>query len=178
MKFDNIELLIEEINRKDFEMIQNIRKREISLIEERFKKWDKGISWDDFVRMAESDADNDEEAENVDFTPIKMMCKFIENCGDPLVYLKAISVSYPGHPFCQMLIECETVLQFLNKLKPLEAKLPILFLDDGKKWLSELFEVSKGFVREEYESETQSAVDTVYACAGNLTKSSKVSQNG
>jgi hypothetical protein len=74
-------------------------------------------------------------------------------------------MSYPEHPFCQMLIESETVGQFLNKLKPLEAKLPILFLDDGKKWLSELFEVLKGFVREEYEFETQSAVDTVDACA-------------
>jgi hypothetical protein len=164
MKLDNIELLIEEINRKDFELIQNIRKKDILLIEDRFKKWKKG-DWDDFVRIVESDADNDEEAANVDFTPIKMMCKFIENCGDPLVYLKAISISYPGHPFCQMLIECETVSQFLNKLKPLEAKVPILFQNNGKKWLSELFEVSKGFVREEYESGTRSAADIVDACA-------------
>jgi hypothetical protein len=165
MKYDNIEQLIEEINRKDFELIQNIRKKEVLLIEDRFKKWKKGSDWDDFVRTVESDADNDKEASNVDFTPIKMMCKFIENGGDPLVYLKAISVSYPGHPFCQMLIECETVPQFLKRLKPLEAKVPILFRHNGKKWLSELFEVSKGFVREEYESGTQSAADIVDACA-------------
>jgi hypothetical protein len=165
MKLDNIELFIEEINRKDSELIQKIRKKDISLIEKRFKKCGKGGGWDGFVRMAESDADNNKEAVNVDFAPIKMMCKFIENGGDPLVYLKAISVSYPGHPFCQMLIECETVPQFLNKLKPLEAKVPILFRDDGKKWLSELFEVLKGFVREEYESGTQSAVDIAGACA-------------
>jgi hypothetical protein len=164
MKFDNIEQLIEEINRKDFEMVQNIRKREMLLIEERFKKWEKGISWDDFVRMVESDADNDEEVAEKDFTPIIMMCKFIENGGDPLIYLKAISLSHPGHPFCQMLIECETVRQFLNRLKPLEAKVPILFRHKGKKWLSELFEVSKGFVREEYESEIRNSVDTVEAC--------------
>ncbi len=165
MKYDNIELLIEEINRKDFELVQKIRKKDILLIEKRFKKWEKGGGWDDFIKMVESNADNDKEETKADFTPIKIMCKFIENCGDPLVYLKAISVSYPEHPFCQMLIECETVPQFLNKLKPLEAKVPILFRDDGKKWLSELFEVLKGFVREEYESETQSAVDIAGACA-------------
>ncbi len=167
MKLDNIELFIEEINRKDFELIQNIRKKNISFIEKRFKKWKKGDGWDDFVRMVESDADNDKEEAKADFTPIKIMCKFIENCGDPLEYLKAISISYPGHPFCQMLIECETVPQFLNKLKPLEAKVPILFRDNGKKWLSELFEVLKlkRFVREEYESGIQSAADIVDACA-------------
>ncbi len=165
MKFDNIELLREDIHRKDLQLIQKIRKRDMLLIEERFKKWEKGSGWDDFVIMAESNADNGKEAAKVDFTPIKMMCKFIENGGDPLIYLKAVSVSYPGHPFCQMLIECETVAQFLNRLKPLEAKLPILFHDNGKKWLSELFEVSKGFVREEYESGTQSAVDIADVCA-------------
>jgi hypothetical protein len=63
-----------------------------------------------------------------------------------------------------MLIECGTVSQFLNKLKPLEARVPILFQGKGKKWLSELFEVSKGFVREEYESEIRNSVDTVEAC--------------
>ncbi len=165
MKLDNIELFKEEIRRKDLQLIQKIHKRDILLIEERFKKWEKGSGWDNFIRMVEGDADNGKEATKVEFTPIKMMCKFIENGGDPLVYLKAISISYPEHPFCQMLIECETVPQFLNKLKPLEAKVPILFRDNGKKWLSELFEVLKGFVSEEYESETQSAVDTVDACA-------------
>jgi hypothetical protein len=160
MKFDNIELLKEEIHRKDLELIQAIRKRDMLLIEERFKKWETGSGWDDFVRMVKSNADN-RKAAKMDFTPIKMMCKFVENCGDPLVYLKAISVSYPGHPFCQMLIECETVGQFLNKLKPLEAELPILFKDNGKKWLSDLFEIE--FVREEYG--TQSAADIVDACA-------------
>ena len=165
MKFDNIEMLRENIHRKDLQLIQKIRQRDMLLIEERIKKWEKGSGWDDFVRMAESDADNGKEAMKVDFTPIEIMCKFIENSGDPSVYLKAISISHPGHPFCQMLIECETVPQFLNKLKPLEAKLPIIFHDNGKKWLSDLFEVSKGFVREEYESETQSAVNTVDACA-------------
>ncbi len=59
----------------------------------------------------------------------------------------------------------QKIRQFLNRLKPLEAKLPILFHDNGKKWLSDLFEVSKGFVREEYESRTQSAVDIAGACA-------------
>jgi len=93
------------------------------------------------------------------------MCKFIENSGDPSVYLKAISISHPEHPFCQMLIECETVGQFLNKLKPLEAKLPILFHINGKKSLSDLFEVSKGCVREEYESEMQRVIDIAGACA-------------
>ncbi len=161
MKIDNIELLKEEIRRKDLELIQAIRKRDMLLIEERLKKWEKGSGWDDFVRMVKSNADNCKVATKMDFTPIKMMCKFIENCGDPLVYLKAISVSYPGHPFCQMLIECETVGQFLNKLKPLEAELPILFKDNGKKWLSELFEVE--FVREEYG--TQTAADFMGACA-------------
>ncbi len=167
MKSGNIELLREEINRKDSELIQNIRKKDISIIEKRFKKWEKGGGWDDFVRMVESDADNDKEEAKADLTPIKMMCKFIENCGDPLVYLKAISVSYPGHPFCQMLIECETVSQFLNKLKPLEAKVPVFFRDNGKKWLSELFEVLKlkEFVREEYEYRARSSADIVDACA-------------
>jgi hypothetical protein len=165
MKFDNIELLRKDIHRKDLQLIQKIRQRDMLLIEEMFKKWEKGSGWDDFVRMVESDADNGKEAVKMDFTPIKIMCKFIENCGDPLIYLKAVSVSYPGHPFCQMLIKCETVGQFLNKLKPLEAALPILFLDDCKKWLSDLFEVSKGFVREEYESGMQSAANIVDACA-------------
>jgi hypothetical protein len=165
MKIDNIELFKEEIRRKDIQLIQKIHKRDILIIEERFKKWEKSSGWNDFIRMAESDADNGKEAVKVDFTPIKMMCKFVENSGDPLVYLKAVSVSYPGHPFCQMLIECETSGQFLNLLKPLEAKLPILFHDNGKKWLSELFEVSKGLVREEYESETQTTLDIAGACA-------------
>ncbi len=165
MKFDNIELLREDIHRKDLQLIQKIRKRDMLLIEERFKKWEKDSGWDDFVRMAESDADSGKEAVNVDFTPIEMMCKFIENSGDPSVYLKAISISHPGHPFCQMLIECETVPQFLNRLKPLEAKFPILFHDNGKKWLSDLFEVSKEFVREEYESGTHRALDIAGACA-------------
>ncbi|MCZ7356470.1 MAG: hypothetical protein O8C66_03500 [Candidatus Methanoperedens sp.] len=165
MKLDNIELFKEEIYRKDLQLIQKIHRRDILLIEERFKKWENGNGWDNFIRMVEGVADNGKEATNVEFTPIKMMCKFIENGGDPLVYLKAISISYPEHPFCQILIESETVGQFLNRLKPLEAKLPIIFHDNGKKWLSDLFEVSKGFVREEYESETQSAVNTVDACA-------------
>jgi hypothetical protein len=162
MKFDNIELLKEEIHRKDLELIQTIRKRDMLLIEERFKKWETGSDWDDFVRIVKSNADN-RTAAKMDFTPIKMMCKFIENCGDPLVYLKAVSVSYPGHPFCQMLIVCETAAQFLNKIKPLESELPILFTDNGKKWLSELFEVE--FVNEEYESGTQTAADFMGACA-------------
>ncbi len=162
MKFDDIELLREDIHRKDLQLIQKIRKRDMLLIEERFKKWEKDSGWDDFVRMAGNDADTAKEAARLDFTPIKMMCRFIENSGDPLIYLKAISVSYPEHPFCQMLIECETIGQFLNMLKPLEAKLPILFHYNGKKWLSELFEVLKGFVIEEYKS---SASDIAGACA-------------
>ncbi len=162
MKFDNIELLREDIHRKDLQLIQKIRKRDMLLIEERLKKWEKGSSWDDFVRMIESDTDNGKGVK-ADFSPIKMMCKFIENGGDPLVYLKAISISHPGHPFCQMLIKCETVTQFLNSLKPLEAKLPILFHDNGKKWLSDLFDVTNGFVRDEYES--QSVLDIAGACA-------------
>ncbi len=160
MKLDNIELFTKEINRKDFELIQKIRKKDILLIEKRFKRWEKG-SWDDFVRMAQRD--NGEA--KVDFTPIKIMCRFIENCGDPLIYLKAMSVSYPDHAFCQMLIESETAMEFLNNLKPLEAKIPQLFQDNGKKWLSELFEVSKGFVREEYESGMQSAAYIADVCA-------------
>ncbi len=159
MKSDNIELLIEEIKKKDFQIVQKIRKKDILLIEERFKKWEKNGNWDDFVRMVESNV----EGVKVDFTPIEIMCKFIKNCGDPLVYLKTISVSYPEHPFCQMLIECETSLQFLDKLKPLEVKAPIIFRDDGKKWLSELFEVLKWSLREEYES--GSAANIVDACA-------------
>ncbi|MCE8426138.1 MAG: hypothetical protein J5U17_10230 [Candidatus Methanoperedens sp.] len=165
MKFDNIELLRENIHRKDLQLIQKIRQRDMILIEERIKKWDKGSGWDDFVRMVKSDAENGKEAVKVDFTPIEIMCKFIENSGDPSVYLKAISISHPGHPFCQMLIECETVGQFLNNLKPMEAKLPILFHDNGKKWLTDLFEISKGFVSEEYESEMKSALDIAGACA-------------
>jgi hypothetical protein len=114
MKFDNIELLRENIHRKDLQLIQKIRQRDMSIIEERFKKWEKGGGWDNFVRMAESEADKGKEVVKVDFTPIEIMCKFIENSGDPSVYLKAISISHPGHPFCQMLIECETVGQFLG----------------------------------------------------------------
>ncbi len=165
MKFDNIELLREDIHRKDLQLIQKIRKRDMFLIEERFKKWGNGSDWDDFIRMVENDADNSKDAAEMDFTPVKMVCRFIENSGDPLIYLKAVSVSYPGHPFCQMLIECETIGQFLNRLKPLEAEFPMLFHDIGKKWLSDLFEVLKGFVREEYESGTQSAANIVDACA-------------
>ncbi len=138
MKLDNIELLIEDINRKDCELIQKIHKKDILLVEERLKKWENGGGWDDFVRIAKSDATDKNEEGKVDFTPIRMMCKFIENDGDPLV---------------------------LNKLKPLEVKLPILFQDSGKKWLSGLFEVSKGFVREEQESKIQSAVDIADLCA-------------
>jgi hypothetical protein len=159
MKFDNIELLREDIDRKDLQLIQKIHKNDMSLIEERFKKCEMGSrGWDDFVRMVEND-DNGKEAKNVDLTPINMMCRFIENSGDPLVYLKAISIAHPGHPFCQMLIKCETIGEFLSSLKPLEAKLPIIFHDNGRKWLSDLFEVSKGFVIEEYESERHSALD-------------------
>ncbi len=165
MKFDNIELLRAEIHRKDLKLIQEIRKRDILLIEERFKKREKGSCWDDFVRIMESDGDNGKKAPIMDCTPIKMMCRFIENSGDPLVYLKAVSVSYPEHPFCQLLIECETVPQLLNKLKPMESRIPILFQDNGKKWLSELFEPSEESVREEYESGTQSAADILGACA-------------
>lgn len=164
MKFDNIELLRENIHRKDLQLIQKIRQRDMSLIEERFKKWEKGGGWDNFVRIVESETDKCKEEMKVDFTPIKIMYKFIENSGDPSVYLKAISISHPEHPFCQMLIECQTVGQFLKKIKPLEAKLPILFQDNGKKWLADLFEVSKGCVREEYESE-MSALDIAGACA-------------
>ncbi len=43
MKLGNIELIKEEICRKDLELIQKIRKRDILLIEERFKKWEKAI---------------------------------------------------------------------------------------------------------------------------------------
>ncbi len=161
MKLDNIELFTEEINRKDFELIQKIRKKDILLIERRFKIWENG-GWDDFVRMAQSD-DNCEA--KVDFTPIKILCRFVENCGDPLIYLKAMSVSYPDHAFCQMLIGSETVTEFLTKLKPLEVKVPQLFQDNGKKWLSELFKVSKGFVREEHESEIQSTAYIADTCA-------------
>jgi hypothetical protein len=159
-KLDNIELFVEEIRSKDLQLIQKIHKREILLIEEKFKKWEKDSGWDDFVRMVESNSDNCKKETKVEFTPIEIMCKFIENVGDPLVYLKTISISYTEHPFCRMLIECETAGQFLNKLKPLEATFPIIFLYDGKKWVSELFEVLKGFGREEYESGMRSAVDT------------------
>jgi hypothetical protein len=133
MKFDNIELLRENIHRKDLQLIQKIRQK-------------------------------GKEVLKMDFTPIEIMCKFIENSGDPSVFLKAISISHPGHPFCQMLIECETAGKFLKKIIPLEAKFPILFQDNGKKWFSDLFEVSKGCVREEYESE-MSALDIAGACA-------------
>ncbi|MBU4220049.1 MAG: hypothetical protein KKA10_00230 [Euryarchaeota archaeon] len=164
MKFDNIELLRENIHRKDLQLIQKIRQRDILLIEERFKKCEQGGGWDNFVRIAESEADKGKEVVKVDFTPIEIMGKFIENNGDPSVYLKAISISHPGHPFCHMLIECVTVGQFLDRIKPLEAKFPIIFRINGKKWLSDLFEVLKGCVREEYESEMK-ALDIAGACA-------------
>jgi hypothetical protein len=45
------------------------------------------------------------------------------------------------------------------------GKLPILFNINGKKWLSDLFEVSKGCVIEEYESEMHRASDIAGACA-------------
>ncbi len=161
MKSDNIELLREEIHRKDLQLIQKIRKKDISLIEERFKKWEKGCDWDDFVRTIEIDVGSCEDAK-IDCTPMNIMCRFIENDGDPLVYLKAVSVSYPGHPFCQMLIGCETVSQFLTNLKPMESRISILFQDAGKKWLSELFCVSKGSVEEEFG--IQAAADLAAAC--------------
>ncbi len=164
MKLDNIELFREEINRKDLELIHKIRQKDISLIEKRFKKWEKRGSWNDFVGIAKTDACSDIRKVKADFTPINIMCKFIENCGDPLVYLKAISVSYPDHPFSLMLIECRTMTEFLNNIKSLEPMVEMLFQDKGKKWLYELFEVSKGFVRKEYESEMQST-EAVDACA-------------
>jgi hypothetical protein len=99
-----------------------------------------------------------------DFTPLKMMCKFIENDGDPSAYLEAMSVSHPEHPFCQTLITCEAADQFLSKLKSLEQKLPILFGDKGKAWLEELFriikEFKKGEVQHEPGTETESAADS------------------
>lgn len=137
---DNIELLKEEINRKDLQLIREIYKRDILIVEDRIKKCKKYSDWNSFVRMAKNDIDNGKEMTRLEFSPMDMMCKFIENCGDPLVYIKATSMSYPEHPFSQMLINCETVSQFLNKLKPLQAKFHIIFLEDSKKWLSELFD--------------------------------------
>jgi hypothetical protein len=142
MKLENIELFKEEIRRKDLQLIQNIYKKDILIVKDRFKKWKNFNGWDNFIRKMESNIDNNKEDTNVEFAPIRIMCKFIENGGDPLVYLKVISISYPEHPFSQMLIECKTVQQFLDKLRPLEARLHKLFLEDGKskKWLSELFD--------------------------------------
>jgi hypothetical protein len=138
MKLDNIEFLKEEIIRKDLQLIRNIYKREVLVVEQRIKKWKSYSDWDNFIRMAKEDICKDDES--VDFAPINIMCTFIENGGDPLLYLKTISMSYPEHPFSHMLVECENVSQFLNKLRPLEENVQIIFLDDGKKWLSELFE--------------------------------------
>jgi hypothetical protein len=138
MKLDNIEFLKEEIIRKDLQIIRNIYKRDVLIVEERIKKCKNCRDWRNFVRIAKDD--NCKNKEKVEFAPINIMCMFIENGGDPLLYLKTISVSYPEHPFSQMLIECENVSQFLGNLRPLEAKFNIIFLDDGKKWLSELFE--------------------------------------
>lgn len=98
-----------------------------------------------------------------DFTPLKIMCKFVENDGDPSAYLEAMSVSYPEHPFCQTLIACEAADQFLSKLKPLEQKLPVLFGDKGKAWLEELFttikEFKKGKIEQEPGTEAESAAE-------------------
>ncbi len=195
--FDKVEELKEEIH-----------KRDMQIIEERFRKGEKGSGWDAFARMMESDTgkelgkealetvkeifktsrsgEKDEEEEEKfdeyksealpparehakekeklrkDFTPLKIMCKFIENEGDPSAYLEAMSVSYPEHPFCQMLITCETPEQFTGKLKALEQKLPLLFGEKGKAWLDELFSVIKKFKEEkEHEpgTETESAAD-------------------
>lgn len=138
MKLDNIEFLKEEIIRKDLQLIRNIYKRDVLIAEKRIKKWNNCSNWDNFIRIANGDNCNDNE--RVEFAPMSIMCMFIENNGDPLLYLKTIGISYPEHPFSHMLIECENVSQFINKLRPLETKLNIIFLEDGKKWLSELFE--------------------------------------
>ncbi len=123
------------------ELKEEIHKRDMQIIEERFSKGEKGSGWGAFARMMESDmgkelgkealetvreifkisisGEKDEEEEEKfdeynskalqparehakekekprkDFTPFKMMCKFIENDGDPSSYLEAMSVSYP-----------------------------------------------------------------------------------
>ncbi len=181
--FDAIEELKDELHKKDMQ-----------IIEEKFKKGEKSSGLDAFVRMLETDTGKElgkealdtikeifktassnvkEEVEvekfedfkdkplppakeqakkdkpRRDFTPLKIMCKFIENDGDPSAYLENISIAYPEHPFCQTLIACENIEQFLAKLKPLEQKLPILFGDKGKAWLEELFTVIKEFKNEE-----------------------------
>jgi hypothetical protein len=190
------------------ELKDEIHKRDMQIIEERFKKGEKSSGWDAFVRMIESDAGKElgrealdtikeifktagssrkeeVEVENFedykdksltpakeqakkekprrDFTPLKIMHKFIENDGDPSAYLENMSIAYPEHPFCQTLIACETLEQFMDKLKPLEQKLPILFGDKGKAWLEELFtvinEFKKGAVEHEPGTETESKVN-------------------
>jgi hypothetical protein len=192
--FDKVEELKEEIH-----------KRDMQIIEERFRKGEKGSGWDAFARMMESDTGKElgkealetvkeifktsrsggkDEAEEKfeeykskalppakepardkprkDLTPLKIMCKFIENEGNPSAYLEAMSVSYPEHPFCQMLITCDIPEKFLSKLKSLEQKLPILFGEKGKTWLEELFAVIKGFKEEkdhEPGTEIESAAD-------------------
>jgi hypothetical protein len=109
------------------------------------------------------EAAKEKEKTKKDFTPLKIMCRFIENEGDPSAYLEAMSVSYPEHPFCQMLITCETPVQFLDKLRSLEQKLPILFREKSKTWLEELFaiikELKKGEAAHEPGTETESAAD-------------------
>jgi hypothetical protein len=72
-----------------------------------------------------------------DYTPLKILVRFIENNGDPSAYLETMSISYPDHAFCQTLITCESAEQLLEKLKSLEPKLPALFADTGKAWLEE-----------------------------------------
>ncbi|MBE0523989.1 MAG: hypothetical protein IBX40_06635 [Methanosarcinales archaeon] len=51
-----------------------------------------------------------------DYTPLKILVRFIENNGDPSAYLETMRVSYPDHPFCQTLITCESAEQLLEKL--------------------------------------------------------------
>lgn len=183
------------------ELREELHKKDMLVIEERFKK-EKGSGWDAFLRMMESDSGKElgkEAMETVkeifgtvrsgkregeekdtgsfedykkkslppanepvkknaekDFTPLKLMCSFIEKNGDPSTYLEVMSISYPEHPFCHTFIVCETVDQFLEKLKSLKPKLPLLFGENGRAWLEELFKV----ITESKKAEAKKEADT------------------
>lgn len=78
-----------------------------------------------------------------DWSPLILLLKYIEANGDPNAYIETLSVQYPAHAFSQWLITVETTEQFLEKFKSAEPKLPLMFSEQGRAWLDELFETLK-----------------------------------
>jgi hypothetical protein len=56
-----------------------------------------------------------------------------------------MNISYPDHPFCQILTTGVSAGQLREKLTSLEPVLPALLTDPGKAWLKEPFENRRKF---------------------------------